>query len=149
MSHVSGSQVSGTAPLKKKRGRKAKNADDGTGSAGRSKEPTPSLVGGRAPTTVSGAGGDKDKDGAEDEDEADGPLDLVDANARTQEQKQEETRLRGMLVEAMDKEQEKRYEVWRAAKLPDAVVKRVSHPLPILTPAQTLQLDAYAHHSKM
>jgi transcription initiation factor TFIID subunit 11 len=113
----------GSAP-KKKRGRKAKNANAG---GSESKEQTPSLVGGRAPTTVSGAGGDKDA-GADDDDDVDGPLELVDANARTQEQKQEETRLRAMLVLAMDKEQEQRFELWRASKLPDAVVRRVGCP---------------------
>ncbi|KAF7558836.1 hypothetical protein G7046_g5335 [Stylonectria norvegica] len=44
---------------------------------------------------------------------------------RTQEQKQEEIRLRAMLVEAFDSEQYNRYELWRAAKLADSVVKRV------------------------
>jgi transcription initiation factor TFIID subunit 11 len=132
MSHVSGSQVSGAAgPIKKKRGRKAKNAGGGgAGGGGRagsdSKEQTPSLVGGRANTNTSGANGvDKEAGVGEEEDEADGPLELVDATVRTQEQKQEEIRLRAMLVEAMDTEQLNRYEVWRASKLSDAVVKRV------------------------
>ncbi|KAK7420819.1 hypothetical protein QQZ08_010219 [Neonectria magnoliae] len=118
-SHVSGSAVSGVtasgAP-KKKRGRKAKNAkndaDDHT-----------SLVGGRAPTNVSGQGGDKDGEDDEDEDKAE--MALEDVVARTQEQKQEEIRLRAMLVEAFDTQQYNRYELWRAAKLADSVVKRV------------------------
>ncbi|UZP41782.1 hypothetical protein NXS19_009598 [Fusarium pseudograminearum] len=63
-SHVSGSAVSTTASgaPKKKRGRKAKNTkqDD-------SSEATPSLVGGRAPTAVSGQGGEKEDDDEDDE----------------------------------------------------------------------------------
>ncbi|RFU79888.1 tbp-associated factor iif [Trichoderma arundinaceum] len=119
-SHVSGSVVSATtsgAP-RKKRGRKAKNAkgDDST-------EKTPSLVGGKALTTASGQGGDKELEDDEDDDKAE--MALEDAVARTQEQKQEEIRLRAMLVEAFDPLQYDRYEFWRAAKLSDAVVKRV------------------------
>jgi transcription initiation factor TFIID subunit 11 len=119
---VSGSQVSATGPPKKKRGRKAKNADAG------SKEQTPSLVGGRAPTTISASGVDRDQGAVDDDDEADGPLqmELVDATARTKEQKQEESRLRAHLVEAFDRDQMSRYEIWRASRLPDAVVRRVS-----------------------
>ncbi|KAL7915313.1 hypothetical protein GGI35DRAFT_178242 [Trichoderma velutinum] len=119
-SHVSGSVVSATtsgAP-RKKRGRKAKNAkgDDAA-------EKTPSLVGGKAATTASGQGGDKELEDDEDDDKAE--MALEDAVARTQEQKQEEIRLRAMLVEAFDPLQYDRYEFWRAAKLSDAVVKRV------------------------
>lgn len=120
-SHVSGSAVSTTASgaPKKKRGRKAKNAkqDD-------SSEATPSLVGGRAPTAVSGQGGEKEDD---DEDDEKAEMALEDVVARTQEQKQEEIRLRAMLVEAFDSQQYNRYELWRAAKLADSVVKRVSN----------------------
>jgi transcription initiation factor TFIID subunit 11 len=128
MSHVSGSQVSGLTAPKKKRGRKAKN----TGTA--SKEQTPSLVGGRAPTNVSGtAGGDKEAGVDDDEDDAEETVDnIVDPNARTKEQKQEEVRLRAMLVQAFDPDQYSRYEVWRASKLADSVVKRVSEGLSLL-----------------
>lgn len=117
-SHVSGSVVSATAG-RKKRGRRLKNTkgDDST-------EKTPSLVGGKAPTTASGQGGDKELEDDEDDDKAE--MALEDAVARTQEQKQEEIRLRAMLVEAFDPLQYDRYEFWRAAKLSDAVVKRVS-----------------------
>ena len=127
MSIVSGSQVSGTDPPKKKRGRKAKNADAG------SKEPTPSLVGGRAPTVVSTNAGDNGNTAAEEEEDKSGPraLELVDSTARTQEQKKEEIKLRAFLVEAFDPEQMARYECWRASKLSDAVVKRVC--LPVVT----------------
>ena len=122
-SHVSGSVVSLTASgaPKKKRGRKAKNAR-GDGSA----EQTPSLAGGRAGTTASGQPGEKDDEDDEDDDEK-AEMAVEDAGAgRTQEQKQEEIRLRAMLVEAFDKDQYDRYELWRAAKLSDAVTKRVS-----------------------
>jgi transcription initiation factor TFIID subunit 11 len=127
VSHVSGSAVSATAsgaPGKKKRGRKAKNAK---GAGDESKEQTPSLVGGKAPTTVSGQGGDKDLEDDEDDDKAE--MALEDVTARTQEQKQEEVKLRAMLVEAFDREQYDRYELWRAAKLSESVVKRVSTSL--------------------
>ncbi|TWU70617.1 hypothetical protein ED733_000511 [Metarhizium rileyi] len=117
---VSGSAVSATANgiSKKKRGRKSKNAKGDEG------ERTPSLVGGKAPTTMSGQGGDKEAEDEDDDDE-NGEMALEDSGARTQEQKQEEIRLRAMLVEAFDSEQYNRYELWRAAKLSDAVVKRV------------------------
>ncbi|KAM0246229.1 hypothetical protein ACHAP5_004851 [Fusarium lateritium] len=118
-SHVSGSAISTTASgaPKKKRGRKAKNAKQDDAS-----EQTPSLVGGRAPTAVSGQGGEKEDD---DEDDEKAEMALEDVVARTQEQKQEEIRLRAMLVEAFDTQQYNRYELWRAAKLADSVVKRV------------------------
>lgn len=122
MSHVSGSAVSGTTGGKgaKKRGRKTKKgkADDESG------EQASSVAGGKAPTNASGQGGDKD---AEEDDDDDGAeMALEDVVARTQEQKQEEIRMRAMLVEAFDSEQYNRYELWRASKLSDAVVKRVS-----------------------
>lgn len=123
MSHVSGSAVSGTASgvgaaPKKKRGRKSKAAknDDANDQA--------SSVGGKAGANASGQAGDKEAEDDDDDDKAE--MALEDVVARTQEQKQEEIRLRAMLVEAFDSEQYNRYELWRAAKLSDAVVKRVS-----------------------
>ncbi|TDZ38256.1 Transcription initiation factor TFIID subunit 11 [Colletotrichum spinosum] len=121
MSIVSGSQVS--APPKKKRGRKPKNQTNVE-----TREKTPSLVGGRAPTNVSGAGtaAEGQEEGAnDDDDDNDMRMALVDTTARTQEQKQEEIRLRAMLVESFDPDQYDRYELWRAAKLTESVVKRV------------------------
>ncbi|KAG7127046.1 hypothetical protein HYQ44_020151 [Verticillium longisporum] len=53
---------------------------------------------------------------------------LVGGETRTQEQKQEEIRLRAMLVECFDEDQMNRYENWRAAKLTDNVVKREAEP---------------------
>jgi transcription initiation factor TFIID subunit 11 len=74
---------------------------------------------------VSGHGGE-DKDAEEeDEDDDKAEMALEDVGARTQEQKQEEIRLRAMLVEAFDPEQYSRYEHWRAMKLTESVVKRV------------------------
>ncbi|KAF5021328.1 hypothetical protein F66182_6628 [Fusarium sp. NRRL 66182] len=111
------SHVSGSGAPKKKRGRKAKHAKQDDAS-----EAATSLVGGRAPTAVSGQGGEKEDD---DEDDEKAEMALEDVVARTQEQKQEEIRLRAMLVEAFDTAQYNRYELWRAAKLSDSVVKRV------------------------
>ncbi|KAL2754781.1 hypothetical protein ACRALDRAFT_1077041 [Sodiomyces alcalophilus JCM 7366] len=125
-SHVSGSQVSApSGPQKKKRGRKPKNhAANADGRAG-----TPSVASGRAGTIVSGAGtagdGQHGEDGADDDDDNDPQMDLVGGDARTQEQKQEEIRMRAMLVEALDPDQMDRYELWRAGKLTESVVKRV------------------------
>jgi transcription initiation factor TFIID subunit 11 len=112
-----------SAVSKRKRGRKAKGAKGGDDGG----EKTPSLVGGKAMTTASGQGGGAgDKDAEEDEEDDNQEMALEDAVARTQEQKQEEIRLRAMLVEAFDPVQYDRYEFWRAAKLSEAVVKRVS-----------------------
>ncbi|RDA87585.1 hypothetical protein CP532_3967 [Ophiocordyceps camponoti-leonardi (nom. inval.)] len=133
-SAVSGSAVS-TARKKRPSTRKSKTGRVGAaaavaGGGGRDGgERTPSLVGGKAATAGSGA--DKDPAAAaaaaaaEDEEDEKEELALEDVVARTQEQKQEEIRLRAMLVEAFDAEQYNRYEMWRAAKLSDAVVKRV------------------------
>lgn len=72
---------------------------------------------------MSGQGGDKEGEDDDDDDKAE--MALEDVVARTQEQKQEEQRLRGVLVESLDSQQYNRYELWRAAKLADSVVKRV------------------------
>ncbi|ATY61473.1 transcription initiation factor TFIID subunit [Cordyceps militaris] len=115
-SHVSGSAVSGAAARKKRPGGGRKSR------AARADDAASSVAGGKAATTASGQGGEKEDDD-EDDDKAEMALEHV--VARTQEQKQEEIRLRAMLVEAFDGEQYNRYELWRAAKLSDAVVKRV------------------------
>ncbi|RDA93053.1 hypothetical protein CP533_0700 [Ophiocordyceps camponoti-saundersi (nom. inval.)] len=123
-SAVSGSAVS--AARKKRPSRKSKSGRVGAAAGHDAGELTPSLVGGKAATTVSGV--DKDAAAAaaaEDEEDEKEELALEDVVARTQEQKQEEIRLRAMLVEAFDAEQYNRYEMWRAAKLSEAVVKRV------------------------
>jgi transcription initiation factor TFIID subunit 11 len=132
ISLVSGSQVSAAVPGKKKRGRKSK--------AEKAREQTPSVVSGRAPTAASSfsdAGGArvaKSTAGAtglggadEAEGEEDGPTEVAaTADARTQEQKEEEHRIRGMLISAFSEPQFHRYEMWRAANLSKASVRRVS-----------------------
>ncbi|KAF4589219.1 Transcription initiation factor TFIID subunit 11 [Ophiocordyceps camponoti-floridani] len=126
-SAVSGSAVS-THGTKKKRAaaRKSKAGRPGATAVHDAGERTPSLVGGKALTTASGPGVDNAAAAAaEDDDDEKEELALEDVVARTQEQKQEEIRLRAMLVEAFDADQYNRYEMWRAAKLSDAVVKRV------------------------
>ncbi|OAA38510.1 TAFII28-like protein [Beauveria brongniartii RCEF 3172] len=129
LSHVSGSAVSGTASgvggasARKKRGRKLARGAGKTGDDGGANDQASSVAGGKAATNVSGQGVDKEAEEDEDDDKAE--MALEDVVARTQEQKQEEIRLRAMLVEAFDSEQYNRYELWRAAKLSDAVVKRV------------------------
>ncbi|KAL2261780.1 hypothetical protein VTK26DRAFT_3360 [Humicola hyalothermophila] len=130
MSLVSGSQVSGAAPAKKKRGRKSK--------AEKAREQTPSLVGGRAPTSVSalsdsgGRGGPKSVAGGaagagdEGDGDDDGPTEVaVTADSRTKEQKEEEHRTRGMLIGTFNESQFHRYENWRAANLSKASVRRL------------------------
>ncbi|KAJ4286877.1 hypothetical protein N0V88_007891 [Collariella sp. IMI 366227] len=126
MSFVSGSQIS-AAPIKKKRGRKSK--------AEKAREQTPSVVGGRAPTAVSGvsdsavgrgsksvAAGGGDEGEAEDE----GPTEVAaTADVRTKEQKEEEHRIKGMLISALKPDQFARYENWRAANLSKASVRRL------------------------
>lgn len=138
MSLVSGSQVSAAAPIKKKRGRKSK--------AEKAREQTPSVAGGRAPTAASGvsdgggrggksvAGGAGGGDEGEGEDE--GPTEVAaTADVRTKEQKEEEHRLRGMLISALSEDQFYRFENWRAANLSKASVRRVSIPCLFSTPA--------------
>ncbi|KAL5606627.1 hypothetical protein BROUX41_003025 [Berkeleyomyces rouxiae] len=126
MSIVSGSQVSTTERPKKKRGRKSKkelaeNASFGDGSSGVAGPASTVGGGSNAPTKESG------KKQQEEEEEQLGPLqmELVDSSAGTKEKKQEENRLRGMLVEAFDPEQYNRYERWRAAKLAESTVRKV------------------------
>ncbi|KAK4239533.1 hTAFII28-like protein conserved region-domain-containing protein [Achaetomium macrosporum] len=130
MSMVSGSQVSAAAPVKKKRGRKSK--------AEKAREQTPSVVGGRATAAISGvsegggrgtksasgAAGGGDDDEGEGDDE--GPTEVAaTADVRTKEQKEEEHRMRGMLISALSEEQFSRYENWRAANLSKAAVRRL------------------------
>lgn len=147
MSIVSGSQVSavGSAagpPAKKKRGRKSK-ADK----AREAREQTPSLINGRSGTggaaggsVVSGAGGGVDGrstaggqgggagggDQADDDDDENDVVHMSITSARRSEaQTAEEKRLRAMLTRCMDTDQFDRFGNWRAAKLPDQVVRRV------------------------
>ncbi|SPN98960.1 related to transcription initiation factor IID beta chain [Cephalotrichum gorgonifer] len=111
---VSGSAVSG--PAKKKRGRKAKNADAS------SKEATPSLVGGRS-GGGSGGAAEKERRAAEDEDDEANAMEME--GGQSEEQKNEERRLRGVLAQALDRVQYDRYERWRAVRIPEAAVRRL------------------------
>ncbi|KAK0728801.1 hypothetical protein B0T26DRAFT_699369 [Lasiosphaeria miniovina] len=129
MSLVSGSQVSAAGPPKKKRGRKSK--------ADKAREQTPSAVGGRATTAMSGVsdgggrGGKSAAAGAgggdEGEGDDDGPTEVAaTADTLTKEQKEEEHRARGMLINAFSPDQFNRFENWRAGNLGKAGVRRVS-----------------------
>jgi len=128
VSLVSGSQVSAVAPLKKKRGRKSK--------AEKAREQTPSVVGANAPTAISAISDSASRGvkslvnvvGVGDEGEADeeGPTQVAaTADARTQEQKEEEHRARRLLISAFSDEQFNRYENWRAANLSKPAVRRL------------------------
>jgi transcription initiation factor TFIID subunit 11 len=142
MSMVSGSQVNAAVPVKKKRGRKSK--------AEKAREQTPSVISGRAPTAISGVSdgggrGTKSMSGAaagagdeEGEGDDEGPTEVAaTADVQTKEQKEEEHRMRQMLISALSEEQFDRYENWRAGNLSKASVRRVrEHFLPSpLTPA--------------
>ncbi|KAK0638622.1 hTAFII28-like protein conserved region-domain-containing protein [Cercophora newfieldiana] len=129
MSFVSGSQVSmAAAPVKKKRGRKSK------AEKALQREQTPSVAGGKAPSAVGGvsdAGGRGGKSGAgaggEDGDGDDeGPTEVAaTGTTMTKEQKEEEHRARGMLINAFSPEQFDRFENWRAANFSKAGVRRL------------------------
>lgn len=141
VSIVSGSAVSATGGASssryganKKRGRKTK-AEKAREVA--DKEGTPSVVGGKALTVASGksgAGGGGarsavDGDGPDDdeEDEKDVKAKMGVAQfERSREEREEDKKLRFMLVQQMDADQAERYEMWHAAKLTEATVRRVS-----------------------
>lgn len=134
MSLVSGSQVS-AAPAKKKRGRKSKIDLANEAAAAALRDGTPSLVGGRAATTVSNASGtlgkDGDGDGGRDGDN-DGSFELPEnmasrSAARTKEQIEEEKELVALLKSQMDEVQFDRYEVWHRQSIKPQDVKRVCH----------------------
>jgi transcription initiation factor TFIID subunit 11 len=114
MSLVSGSVAAGGG--KKKRGRKPKGFEDNA-----------SLAGGRAATAVSGTSGRGRTSRALSADEEDDVGEGMDVAivASTNEEKEKEARHRAMLIGAFDEDQFKRYEVWRSARLSDAVVRRV------------------------
>lgn len=124
---VSGSAAS--APAKKKRGRKAKGTEPS------SKEETPSLVGGKG----GGTPGDKEKEQEEDDDDDANAMQME--GAQSEEQKNEERRLRGVLAQALDRVQYDRYEKWRGVRIPEAPVRRVSSPFYLISRA-TARLEA-------
>jgi hypothetical protein len=128
MSFVSGSQVSAAAaPIKKKRGRKSK------AEKALQREQTPSAAGGKASSAVGGVsdvGGRGGKSGAGAADDADGEDDgptevAATGTTMTKEQKEEEHRARGMLINAFSEDQFDRFENWRAANFSKAGVRRV------------------------
>lgn len=133
ISMVSGSAVSttGGGRVPRKRGRKSK-ADKAREAA--DKEGTPSVAGGKALTVASGrsGGGAKsaaDGDGPEDDEEDDAAVKAkmgVAQFERSREEREEEKKLRFMLVKQMDADQAERYEMWHAAKFAEASVRRVS-----------------------
>ncbi|PSR85773.1 hTAFII28-like protein conserved region-domain-containing protein [Coniella lustricola] len=143
VSMISGSAVSvtggggggggggGSGRVPKKRGRKSK-ADKAREAA--EKEGTPSVVGGRAMTVASGrsgAGGARsaiDGEGPDDDEEDEKDIKAkmgVAQFERSREEREEEKRLRFMLVQQMDADQAERYEMWHAAKLTEATVRRI------------------------
>lgn len=130
-----------TGPPKKKRGRKSK--------AEKAREQTPSVVAGAGgkpgtapPSEVGGgstvgrgaksAAGGKDGQGGQgqdDQDDDEGPTEVAaTADTLTKEQKEEEHRQRGMLINAFSADQFDRFENWRAANLSKAGVRRVGFP---------------------
>lgn len=120
---VSGGQASTTAQ-KRKRGRKPK--------ADKAREQTPTTAGGRAGTVASGASGPKSNTGAPgdapDEDEGEDEPDTEMLNTeRSEHDRKEEKKLRAALMECMDIDQFDRIASWRAAKLPDQAIRRVSY----------------------
>ncbi|KAK0614558.1 hTAFII28-like protein conserved region-domain-containing protein [Immersiella caudata] len=128
MSFVSGSQVSAAAaPIKKKRGRKSK------AEKALQREQTPSVAGGKAPSAVGGVsdvggrGGKSGAGAADDGDgEDDGPTEVAaTGTTMTKEQKEEEHRARGMLINAFSEDQFDRFENWRAANFSKAGVRRL------------------------
>lgn len=137
VSMVSGSAVSATgsrAPRKRGRKSKAEKAREAA-----EKEGTPSVAGGRSLTVASGRSGGRgarsavDAEGADDDDDDDD--DKIKAKMgvaqfeRSREEREEEKRLRFMLVQQMDADQAERYEMWHAAKLTEATVRRVSRSM--------------------
>ncbi|RDW95071.1 histone-fold containing protein [Coleophoma crateriformis] len=119
MSMVSGSAANG--PTKKKRaGGKKKNAQNDDAS----------LVGGPAPSAVSGTsgrGGRKRRASEVSGDEEDDVNDehAIDVSAKSQEEKQKEMENRSLLVKEFNPHQFARYEAWRAARLQDSSVRKL------------------------
>jgi len=141
-SMVSGSQSQVSAafagsqaplPVKKKRGRKSKAEKAAM------REQTPSVVGDRARTVVSGVSDNRGRSkapgggegGGGDEEDENIELDRAEVQvaattqALTAEQKEEEHRLKNMLVNAFSSEQFDRYENWRASGFSKSTVRKV------------------------
>lgn len=80
-------------------------------------------AGGGAQSAVGADGGDDDE---EDDKDIKAKMGVAQFE-RSREEREEEKRLRFMLVQQMDADQAERYEMWHAAKLTESVVRRVSH----------------------
>jgi transcription initiation factor TFIID subunit 11 len=131
-----GSQVgaANALPVKKKRGRKSKAEK----AAMREREQTPSVAGGVARTVVSGISDARGRsrapgtDAAADEEDENIELDRADvqvaatAQETTAEQKQEENKLKNMLVSGFSEAQFDRYSAWRASGFSKSTVRKVS-----------------------
>lgn len=157
VSIVSGSQVSAVGsgigpPFKKKRGRKSKadkarEAELAKG-GGTSVAPGSSVGGGGGAAdgkSVAGGGKGGEEHAEEEDDNEDNVHMSITSVKRSEAQAQEEKRLRAMLTRCMDADQFDRYSNWRAAKLPDPVVRRIvnatvsqSVPLQVVTAVRTV-----------
>lgn len=109
------SMVSGSAVGTKKRKRKSQINEDTSSAIGRG--------------TKSADGTDKRRAGSreltvEEDDEVEEMA--VSMVARTQEERVKESEQRNMLVRNLDRNQFERYEAWRASRLAESVVRRVS-----------------------
>ncbi|CAK7274671.1 hypothetical protein SEPCBS119000_006291 [Sporothrix epigloea] len=125
------------APGKKRRGRKSKAeklreqtpsvASGGGGLAAQATCRAGSIVHSSGPKSTTGTAGEAA--GGDDDDNDGGDGDMPDSGAaaskRTDEERKEEKRLRAALVACMDNDQYERISAWRAAKLPDAVIRRL------------------------
>lgn len=115
------SLASGVSGAKKKRPRKSKgktNDDD-------------SIIGGKARSTTSansrGRHGRRQSRDESGEDEEEGGEELaLDKTEATKEEAQREREQQAMLINAFDPEQASRHGAWKASRLGDAVVRRVS-----------------------
>ena len=123
------SLVSGVSAAKKKRGRKSKgktNDDDASTVNGRVKS-TISAVSARGKRRVSR------EESVEDEEEGGEETAVEMANLTAGERTKDEEN-RAMLTRCLDDDQMERFTAWRAAKLPDAVVRRASLSLTFTPP---------------
>lgn len=115
------SLASGISGPKKKRPRKSKGkANDDDSVLGRKARSTTSSAKGRAGRRQS-----RDES-VEDEEEGGDELALNKTEA-TKEEAQREREQQAMLINAFDLEQASRHGAWKASRLGDAVVRRVSH----------------------
>ena len=86
---------------------------------------TASLVGAKGGASAA----EREKEDAEEEEEEANAMQME--GAQTEEQKNEERKLRGVLAQSLDRVQYDRYEKWRGVRIPEAPVRRVSPLLPL------------------